>query len=562
MAGGTLKIRFDKSVEDRDHEIYVGSVTSISNTVQKRGSAYPVVTQGVQNSFPIENGNSQSYTFNFTHHNGQNGQTNAEWMADMESAIDRWQARTDGCKLIYTPDSGNAYIEDMVLEGYIKSLNTTYKNDYNEIITGTLSFSIGRMYVNEGEVPSGAENYGNMFIMMSDSSQTNWYMIYSGNGNDRYACVDSVEITAGPESPFEFATIKMSRKKLFEQVPELQGDIIDHRNKIFMNILGIHDMFVHECPSSGDTITITAYCNAQIYRLGVLNNAYVGTPDNILDSILKDRTLGMSFAEVNIKKRYNPNQTMDTIVLPKGTSVYRALQICAKLLKARLFFADNCAWIVDYTMNPSSSETPSGMMDIFNAGGIILRGGQKLNGMVMGESTCDDQGGFEPVKNYCTVEYAVKDESGKTKTDKKGIEDEGALSVTKFEKQNYGTIDLHELSITAATRFAQNHLAYLREPQRAIKFTLKENYGKVGKLGKSWKSYFSPCAVALSFEDDYNSEKVDNRSVLYNGRAYHKLALSQYTRSFPQGTCEYTFGLIASVELSDNLSQTNTSLNS
>jgi hypothetical protein len=237
------------------------------------------------------------------------------------------------------------------------------------------------------------------------------------------------------------------------------------------------------------------------------------------------------------------------------------LQICAKLLKARLFFADNYAWVIDYTMSPS--ETPMGMTPIFNPGGIIIRGGQKLNGMPMGESTCDDQGGFEPVKNHCTIRYTLTDEEGNQEMHEEEVDDEDGLSVKKFNTLNYGTINLPELTAEMARIFARNHLAYLREPQRTMRFTLKENYGIVGKLNKSWKSYFSPCAVVMSLEDDYNSEKVDNWSVLQNDvRAYHKLALSQYTRSFPQGTCEYTFGLIASVELSDNLSQTNTSLNS
>ena len=46
-----------------------------------------------------------------------------------------------------------------------------------------------------------------------------------------------------------------------------------------------------------------------------------------------------------------------------------------------------------------------------------------------------------------------------------------------------------------------------------------------------------------------------------NTRVPQKLALSSYTRKFPEGTCEYTFGTIKNIDLSSYASEVSNSLN-
>lgn len=564
MTGGRLTINFADS-EVSTQSIDLGTITSWSNTVQKRGLMTPIVTQGVQNTFPIENGNSQSYSFAFTHYNGQNGETNAEWFEKVTSAIDRWQARTDGCTLIYEPGLDNPYAVRMEIEGYIKSITRNYKNDFNEVISGTMEFTAGFMHINDRNRPPGTESMSGMYIMMSDPQQVNWYALYGGN-DDVYHCVDSVEIKAGPESPFEYAVITIPRKKLMEQIPDLYGNIIDGMNRIYLNIFGHHDMFVQKVSSSESSITITAYCTAQVYRQIVLGSAITNTPMGIIRTILSDASLGVSFAEDSIVYRYIPSETSEmALTMPRGTMAYRALQICARILGCRLFFADNKTYLIDYRLSPIDSNVPnlrkSGDNIIFNAGDLDIRFGDDMKPCTVGTSSTDETG-FDPVKNHVTVEYSLTDESGNITSASERITDELSVSVlnTMLDK---GTVKLPELSAEHARAFGRNMLSYLREPQRSMTFTLKEVYGQSGTWGKRWKSYFTPCAVADSLTDSYNSERIDNTSILVdNSKAYQKLILSEYTRQFPKGTCEYTFGMIASVELSDNLSQTSMALNS
>ena len=559
----TIIIAYDSSASaTAQTKVNLGTVTSITNSVTKRGSAYPIVSQGVQNSFPIENGNSQSYTISFTHYNGQNGETNAVWMKKMMDMMDRWQARTDGFMLTYTPES--AYMDTRTVGGYIKTMSIPYGNDYNEVLSGRIEFAVGMMHVNNISAPSDAESYSDMYILMSDANRANWFLLSHGGGADKYSCVESVNIHAGPETPFEWAEIVIPRKKLMEQIPDLASSLVDGQNLLYLNVMGKHNMFAQSIDSSGDSIKITAFCMAQRYKSATLTYNTTDTPLNIIRSILADSSLGLSFGPDNILMRYDSalNTSAGDVTMPRGTLIYRALQICARLLRCRLFFADDCAYIIDYTVSASASL--AGNAEVYGAGDLILRRGKKLGARCVGRSSCDDQGGLDPVRNTCTIKYLVRtveDETVTESTESQTVTD--SESVAALDRTlDYGTVALPELNINQAKQFAQHLLYYIREPQRSMTFKLKEAYGESGKWEKKWKSFFTTCAMASSITDSYNSEHVDNESVVSEGKAYHKLILSQYTRSFPEGTCEYTFGLIASTQLSDNLSQTNNALNS
>ena len=553
--------------------IDMGTITGWSNTVQKRGSGYPIVTQGMQNTFPIENGNSQSYTFNFTHYNGQNGETNAAWYAKVTACMDRWQARTNGCNIVYTPDADNPYAEALDLEGYIKSITRNYSNEFNEVITGSIEFVVGTMHVDD-DPPAGAESYGGMYIIMSDSEQTNWYALYYGcatgdaNTYEYYNCIDSVTISGGPESPFEYAIIRMPKKKLMEQIPNLYGDIKNYRNRIFMKLMGNHDMFVQQMDDSSNTITIKAYTNAQMYRNKVTEMTYSGRPLDIMNRILTDASFGYSIPVANIMCYYSTDNNSSVLSIPSGTQVYRALQICASMLGCRLFFADDCAYIVDYR-TPIGSMTSTNGLTIMSAGSIDIRDSATFGARVFGDSECDPIG-FDPVKNF--ARYKASDETTQAVQIKESFNEYGTL--------DKGMYDLPELTEDQCVTFCKNRLTYLCEPQRAMTFNVKEKYARAGQFGGSWASYFGVCARADTITDSSNKETVNNLTDLKamadaagnydiysqmiraaGGRMYHKLALSEYTRTFPDGTCKYTFGIIASVELSDNLSQTSNTLN-
>ena len=539
--------------------INLGTITKFSNTVQKRVAVTPIVSLNMQSAFPIESGNSQSYSISFTHYNGQNGETNEEWYRKVTTLIDRWQARTNGCLLNYTPSSDNPYHGDIIknMGGYVKSISRTFNSEYNEIITGTLEFCVGTMYVNEDLEMKGMgaeEPYEKMSILISDSAQTNWYAIlYGGNtGSDKYNCIDSVTISGGVEEPFETATIIIPKKKLMEQIPALYGDIVDGQNRLLINCMGKHNMYVDQVKISKQNINIRGITYAQWYQQRSVQADVTSTPYAHIMQFLTDARNGVSYSAENIITNFDSNSDPDglnteNITFKTGTKIWRALQVCATMLRCRIFFADNKAYLLDYTKKIEDEDTC--WVD-----SVDLYGSNEFRGRVVGEGNMDEDGSA-PVKNTVTV--VTTDDNGNTVSN----EYSDALSVARYDIQSKGTIQVPELNKSVGEQFAMNHLRYIREPQRTVTFTLKEMYGQSGQPNKVWKSYFGASAQTRTIIDRDSSDMVLNTSYLNSQPAYNKLILSSYKRQFPKGVCEYTFGTVANIDLANNVSQTANTLN-
>lgn len=571
-----LKYTDDRGGTAVDRTIDLGTIVSISNTVQKRGQVTPIVSQNMQSAFPIETGNSQTYSISFkrvqpqgwtsSHDTGTDSRrwSNAHWYSMLTDAVDRWQTRTNGTRLEYTSRGENAYLPDLYLDGYIRSLSRTYSNSYNEVISGTLEFTVGTMYINERKTldPTRNESYGDMYIMMSDAQGDRWFVIlYPRDTTGQYSCVESFTITGGLEDPFEHATIRIPKKKLMEQIPVLAEPlgIIDGCNKIFIKGMGEHAMFVDQV-ETGDTIVLKAFTNAQCYKSVALGIEMQNRPSRILRDILMDPTYGVAFDEDHIIYKYQSSLDSNPVTIPAGTMVYRALQICATMLKCRLFFADNKAYFVDYTVKSgiTSGYARSGNPFISEISNVNLRDRNSFGRRTIGTSTTDETG-LAPVKNQATIVCRKETDNGNVSSTVTPRID-GSISV--FRTLDKGTIQVPELTEDQALVFGMNHLEYICEAQQSITFTIKEVYHESGQLDKVWESFFGPSALLDSIDDEYTSVHLTNRSIRTDKAvAPQKLALSTYTRQYPKGTCEYTFGMIASVSLSDNESQTNNTLN-
>ena len=79
----------------------------------------------------------------------------------------------------------------------------------------------------------------------------------------------------------------------------------------------------------------------------------------------------------------------------------------------------------------------------------------------------------------------------------------------------------------------------------------------------TWKPYFGPASMVKGIRDDVNDVYVTNASVIpiSSGKALtQKLALSTYSRSYPEGKSTYTWGVLSTIDLSSNTSQITTSL--
>lgn len=548
------------------YTISLGTVTSITNTVQKNTQITPIVSLDMQSGFPIESGNSQTYSLKFVHMNGQDDLTNADWYNLLTRAVDRWQSRTDGCVLTYIPDDDVPVIGDFLTDvgGYIKNLTRTYSADYNEMIQGTLDFTVGSMYINhsyneEGKIVTYGigepQNFNDMSILLSDSSQNVWYAIAYGAGPEEYNLVDTVSITAGVESPFEKVSITLPKKKLFETIPNLKGDLIDNQNRIAMNCMGEHSLYLDKAKVSGDTVVLTGITLAQKYQQALTSSKIEMPPLECIKSIVSDPSYGVAYS-LSDKFITNCTESRTRLSFGANTSVWRVLQICATILGARIFFADNKVYLIKY-FSDGSNRMPIDDSNTKWDELVDLHGKDFFRMRVVSDTEVDPEG-FAPVKNIMVVSYTDSDGTRKTNE----VSDQS--SVERYGRLSKGTVQVPELNGGQALEFAKNHLRYIREPQKSITFTLKEGYGTSGKPDKVWRSYFGASAQVGRIMDRESGELVTNISDLYPGEAipaYNKLILSSYTRNYPKLTCRYTFGTVANVSLAENTSQVTNTLN-
>ena len=577
MMVGRAYIRFDGVAQS----VSLGTVISITPTLNKRSVVTPIPSLDMQSAFPIETGNSKSYSLTFKRVNppvpndsGSSDEwSNEKWYEVLTDCINRWQARTDGCTLDYVAND-NVYLPNFSERGYIKSITRTYSNDFNEVISGTLQFTVGRMHVRTDTIKDPDRAYTDlqsMYVMISDPDETNWYTILYGNDPslDTYNLVNSISITGGPESPFEYATLTISKRKLMEQVPELYDErnggtqIFATKNKLILDVMSATDqprrMLVTKVRSSGNNITITAYTEAWRYHNVMLRSQMTGSPDKILESILTDSFNGVVYDKSRIITSFETPTSF--ISIQAGVSVWRALQDCAICMGCRIWFADGCVFVVDLRRrvgnDRSRYSTYVSSVPLF-----------ELNGKYCIGTVTVDEEGIDPVANSVLVQctsstgvqtdcYAQVDES----IDNYGEISAGRLSIPELVQHVSNSTDAAEYPIDSGNMFARNYISYLCEPQRSITFTFKELYYINGR--RRWQSYFGAISQVDRIIDSYDKETITNDSSIHPGRqAYHKLAMSSYTRRYPQCTCEYSFGVIANIDLSSSTSQINNALSS
>lgn len=160
MAYTDLKLKYRENSTDK--EIYLGYVTSISETFTKSVSVFPLVSLSQNDAFALENGNGQSFTIQFKHVADEtsataDGMNAALWYKKLTEFVDRWQTRSDGFTLEYDPTpSPNPSVQKLNVNGYIKSLQRTYTSGNLLEVDCTMKFDVGTMYVSANPlVPMG-----------------------------------------------------------------------------------------------------------------------------------------------------------------------------------------------------------------------------------------------------------------------------------------------------------------------------------------------------------------------------------------------------------------------
>lgn len=608
MPGGTLELYYSGG-----GTIEIGTVTTLSESMQKSCTVVPLVSMHVDDTFAVESRSSKTINISFERKNGDWGTNNASWIRSMESAVDRWQCKTDGFTLTYTPASDNPYISGFEQNGYIKSFIYRYSSGSPEVIKGSIEFHVGTMYSDSQPRHSDiAREQSDFSITITDVSGAASYPLL-GNGLE-VNCIESYSLCGGPESPFEYLTMTVPRNRLSEIAPALteENGIVAGRNRVSVHAMGDCDMTVTKCKLRDNRYTITAYCNADRLRGFSLDSAMEGTPLDIITRILDNNTYGVHFSvnSKNLILAYDPDSIdVGMVSFASGRNVWYVLQVTAMLIGCRVFFANNNAYVVDYRMPdevsgvetiedginlyPSSTSFIAGTVSLGDEGTDTIINKLQLTALKSTlnadgtpkyalESDVDtsDLPAYTVIKDGYVIynelaEISVSDTEGSIEM--YGGEKSASLRVedlTQFESITVPTESenpddpdgdpiITDTSIQAATSqaetFGKNLISYRNEPQQSIEFTVKEMHSISGS--PTWAPEYLPAARASRIEDRADDVVITNESDLTHEQKYQKLCLSTYERNFPQGTTTYTWGVMASIDLSSSTSQITTALN-
>ncbi len=592
-----------------------GTVTNISEQFQKSCSVTPIVTKPKQSAFPLETRTYKQIDVSFTRKQpstiDDSGSyspkwSNAEWTRRIMGSLDRWQARTDGYQLSYIPSADNPYIAPIRGEngssyetGYIKSLTVKAVKGRPESIQGSFSFHVGTMYIKTASVSTSDGYPRKDFSVVLDN-----YVLLSLKEDSEINLIDSLTVTGGPEAPFEYAQLTLPRKALAAAYPafvENEGGVKAGLSKLYISMAGTSSMTVTKVKMSRSTVTITAYCNAERIKGYTISSTSSRTPASWINHILTSGNYGIAFKDV-VSSYTAPapgsvqGVTEDlTLTFSEGTNAWYVLQTAAMICGARVFFARDKAYVVDY--RSGGDLTPYE---------IDLYGGTTYAGSVVGDVDLNDEG-MDTVANVIKVRCVaptVTETGYKVDDDKKvvyssydcvrrnttsisiygGERDGGMVNQTSLKQNPDGwaanipddseesTGDGSEESGDGTTeeggegeteepllkeywdqaaRFGDNYLDYVSEAQQTVVFTMRE---LAGAGAGSWCPFFEPAAIASSIIDDPDDIRVYNTSEA-GGAKYEKLALKTFVRNYPECTTEYTWGVLASMDLASSTSR-------
>ena len=612
-----------------------GVVTNISESFSKSCTTTPLASLPMENAFCIESKTSKVFTIRFTRVQPLSPSTtgadsarwpNALWYTRLMSSLSRWQCKTDGYRLTFTPSGDNPYIapipgtEGIDKEtGYIRNMQIQYDAGNDTVLSGTFEFHVGTMYVKSAP-PEGTEYrmQRNFQITMSNSrGQSPCILLGTNSDGTEINCIDSYTMYSGPENPFEYIVMKIPRKKLAQVAPSLingnSTDIVAGKNTLIVSAVGTSFMTVSKVKMDGDTVTITAYCNAEKLRGFTLTNGGNKSPTGWIQDILTTSNYGVNFSG-NLIRQYDESESIRVGMLRfnPGTQVWTVLQVAAMCVGARVFFTDNKAYVVDYRYIGEGVKD-YGKIDLYprsgdftyrsNIIGKVNLGDEGvdtiINSMVISCSTPEMDGdkyaggdGYT-AQTYKTYKYTATDplsiqafqekvantvnlpeliqndpEHLPKEEEKPGTGEEGGDTGgseggdTGGAEGGEGTETEPKKEFTLydqAATFASNYLSYRSEPQQSVSFTLKEM--RMVDNEPAWHPFFTPASVASAISDEADEIYVDNISVLRDTPATQKLVLSSCERSYPKGTSKYTWGVMSSIDLASSTSQINTNLN-
>ena len=613
---GDLKLTYyDDELGTR--EINLGYATTISESYRKNVTSYPLISKSQDDALAVEFGSSMTYTVQFKHvadttsNSDEDARTAKDWYNRLTSFIDRWQARTNGFRLVYTPSTqypvqhgNNPSIANIDVNGFVKSLTRTYNAGDNTVIDCTMTFEVGTMYIEKKPpVPINSNRYAkdrnslmvaksDFQVLISDAEGREWWpLVYSGKDD---SCVKSYTLKGGSENPFEYLEMEISATKLHYQYPSL-GAIEPGRTRIVINAVGQSNMTVFSCSMNDGTYNILAYSDAEWLRGCVItedgqfsaldwienllsSSSMYEAPDmyRVAYSLGSNHSSASGSLLTSYQSQYNKSDGPNLLYFPEGTNVWYILQVCAIYMNCKIFFSGNCAYLVDMTQSPFSSISSESV--IRDYGEISLRdsyanANNVMYGRVIGTPKIGHEGSGTVVN---VIQVHCSDGIGKHSTSATPPICRDDASVAKYKEQGNTDLYLPDLvfgvdsetgiDYDQSTVFANNLIRYRREPQNSVEFTVKEMfYGSLdGTDARTirWVPTFLPCSRVTQLTDAVTGVEVNNVSEITNAAAPQLLCMSSYERHYPEGTTTYRFGVIENITISDSDQKLWTAVNS
>lgn len=219
---GTLRI--SRSRSDGSKVLEVSCITDLDISFSKRVSTVPIVSKGMDTTFPLENGSNMSISFTYSRKNpdeiddaseDQSKWSNSRWYDMLTSLVNVWQLRYNGFRIQYNDDS-NTFLDNTPTideRGYIKRVTRGYNSKHNTLITGTIDVSIGTAYV-ETVKPDANESYSFDINLEMTSGNLSSCKIFLSNGAE-------TGITVGEIFPSEaLANVKISPSVTYDLLSE------------------------------------------------------------------------------------------------------------------------------------------------------------------------------------------------------------------------------------------------------------------------------------------------------------------------------------------------------
>ncbi len=562
----------------------------IQESFSKTTMTTPIVSLGVESTFGVDMGTMKTYNIKFTRNmpesisdnsSDSSKWSNGDWMAYALSMMNRWQARTNGFNLKFTPSTVNPYVAPISEVGYIRNFSFDYSNSYNTLISGSFEFHVGTMYVGSATDPAYFKPQSEFQVSIGGA------VLLSKDIN----CITSYTLYGGPESPFEYATFSIPKNRLTTVAPSLveSKGIVLGKTQVIISAIGSSHMTVTKCKLRSSVYQITAYCNAEAYRGIIAASAFKDTPSKIINDILSGIHGGPSYTGKIVSYwADDAEEQVGELSFDPGVTLWYILQICALCLGCRIWFSWDQAYVVDTRLSSASvnysnvelypsdrgnryygriSDTVSlgdeGSDTVINSLIIKCRSGDSMVEL----SVKDDQS-IQEYKERGGNTLTIKELSGiveekSTEGSDSGTDGESSASdeTAADDSDSGGSGGGSEPSLDSqAGIFGKNYISYRAEPQQSISFTFKELTAYKGTIG--WAPLFMPNARASSIVDIGDDVTIDNESDLGRGEVYPKLMLSTYEYAYPQGTTTYTWGVMASIDLASSTSQIVTAQNS